>query len=85
MKNNLIKLIFSFLLVFLVLNINTNFFQINTSLAEVIVKKISMWYIKENKIEKELSQKWNEREGEIRKHITKMARYITEGIIDVIE
>jgi len=25
------------------------------------------------------------REGEIRKHITKMARYITEGIIDVIE
>ena len=42
-------------------------------------------YIKENKIEKELSQKWNVREGEIRKHITKMARYITEGIIDVIE
>ena len=28
---------------------------------------------------------WNIKEGEIRKHITKMARYITEGIIDVIE
>ena len=42
-------------------------------------------YIKENKKVKELSQKWNIREGEIRKHITKMARYITEGIIDVIE
>ena len=42
-------------------------------------------YIKENKKVKELSQKWNVREGEIRKHITKMARYITEGIIDVIE
>ena len=27
----------------------------------------------------------NIKEGEIRKHITKMARYITEGIIDVIE
>ena len=42
-------------------------------------------YIKENKKVKEMSNKWNIREGEIRKHITKMARYITEGIIDVIE
>ena len=42
-------------------------------------------YVKENKIAKYLSKKWNVREGEIRKHITKMARYITEGIIDVIE
>jgi len=42
-------------------------------------------YIKENKKVKELSKKWNIKEGEIRKHITKMARYITEGIIDVIE
>ena len=42
-------------------------------------------YIKDNKKVKEISNKWNIREGEIRKHITKMARYITEGIIDVIE
>ena len=42
-------------------------------------------YVKKNKIAKELSTKWNVREGEIRKHITKMARYITEGILDVIE
>ena len=42
-------------------------------------------YVKENKKTKEISKKWNVREGEIRKHITKMARYITEGIIDVIE
>ena len=42
-------------------------------------------YIKETKKVKEMSNKWNIREGEIRKHITKMARYITEGIIDVIE
>ena len=42
-------------------------------------------HIKENKKAKELSKKWNVREGEIKKHITKMARYITEGIIDVIE
>ena len=42
-------------------------------------------YIKENKKVKEMSNKWNIKECEIRKHITKMARYITEGIIDVIE
>ena len=42
-------------------------------------------HIKENKKVKEMSSKWNIKEGEIRKHITKMARYITEGIIDVIE
>ena len=42
-------------------------------------------YVKENKKIKALSKKWNIREGEIKKHITKMARYITEGIIDVIE
>ena len=42
-------------------------------------------YIKENKKVKEMSKRWNIKEGEIRKHITKMARYITEGIIDVIE
>ena len=42
-------------------------------------------YVKENKKAKEMSKKWNVREGEIRKHITKMARYITEGIIDAIE
>jgi len=42
-------------------------------------------HIKENKKVKELSRKWNVREGEVRKHITKMARYITEGIIDAIE
>ena len=42
-------------------------------------------YIKEHKKVKEMSNKWNIKESEIRKHITKMARYITEGIIDVIE
>ncbi len=42
-------------------------------------------YIKENNKVKEISNKWNIKEAEIRKHITKMARYITEGIIDVIE
>ena len=42
-------------------------------------------YVKETEKAKEISKKWNIREGEIRKHITKMARYITEGIIDVIE
>ena len=42
-------------------------------------------FVKENKKAKEMSKKWKVREGEIKQHITKMARYITEGIIDVIE
>ena len=42
-------------------------------------------HVKENKKTKSMSKKWNIREGEVKKHITKMARYITEGIIDVIE
>ena len=42
-------------------------------------------YVKENKKAKDISNKWGVREGEVRKHITNMARYITEGIIDVIE
>ena len=51
----------------------------------VYLAKKMIEYIKENKKVKEMSNKWNIKEGEIRKHITKMARYITEGIIDVIE
>ena len=42
-------------------------------------------FIKENNKIKEIAKKWNVREREIKKHITPMARYITEGIIDVIE
>ena len=42
-------------------------------------------YVKENQKTKEIAKIWNVREGEIKQHITKMARYITEGIIDVIE
>ena len=42
-------------------------------------------YVKEHKKTKDLAKKWNTREGEIKKHTTKMARYITEGILDVIE
>ncbi len=42
-------------------------------------------FVKDNNKVKEISKKWNVREGEIKKHLTKMARYITEGILDVIE
>ena len=41
--------------------------------------------IKDNKICKKISQKWNIREREINKHIRPMAQYITEGIIEVLE
>ena len=42
-------------------------------------------YVKKNKKSKEISSKWKTREGEIKKHVTQMARYITEGIIDLLE
>ena len=58
----------------------TNEQELPVFLANKMIK-----YVKEKKKTKELSKKWNVREGEIKKHITKMARYITEGIIDVIE
>ena len=62
-----------------------NLSSINQQELPVFLANKMITYIKENKKVKELSNKWNIKEGEIRKHITKMARYITEGIIDVIE
>ena len=62
-----------------------NLFITNEQDLPVFLANKMIEYVKENKKTKELSKKWNVREGEIRKHITKMARYITEGIIDVIE
>ena len=56
-------------------------FDVEVELPQDDIDKL----IKEYKKVKELSNKWNVKEGEIRKHTTKMARYITEGIIDVIE
>ena len=59
---------------------STNQEELPTYLANKMIE-----YIKENEKVREMSKKWNIKEREIRKHITKMARYITEGIIDAIE
>ncbi|AAP99705.1 MULTISPECIES: hypothetical protein [Prochlorococcus] len=42
-------------------------------------------YLKDNKFSERLSLKWNKSIGEVEKHVMPMARYITEGIIDVLE
>jgi len=42
-------------------------------------------YVKDNQLTKTLSLKWNTKEKEIKKHIKPMARYITEGLLDVLE
>ncbi len=42
-------------------------------------------YAKKNNLSKEIAKKWDKRTREINKHIMGMARYITEGIIDVID
>ncbi len=42
-------------------------------------------YLKKNQISERLSSKWKVFKGEVDKHVMPMARYITEGIIDVLE
>ena len=54
------------------------------SLPVYLVTKM-IQFVKDNNKVKEISKKWNIREGELKKHLTKMSRYITEGILDVIE
>ena len=59
---------------------STNEQELPQYLAGNMIKDINT-----NKAYKNISKKWNTRDGEIKKHITRMARYITEGIIDVLE
>ena len=42
-------------------------------------------YFKDQKLLDKLSLKWQKPIGEIEKHVMPMARYITEGLIDVLE
>ncbi len=42
-------------------------------------------FLKEKKLSDKLSIKWKKTKNEIEKHAMPMARYITEGIIDVLE
>ena len=42
-------------------------------------------FLKENQLSQKFSSKWNVNKGEVEKHVMPMARYITEGIIDVLE
>ena len=42
-------------------------------------------YFKDNQLVEALSAKWEKSIGEIEKHVRPMSRYITEGLIDVLE
>ena len=53
-------------------------------LPQFLAKEMSD-YVKKNESIKTISQRWGKSKGDVRKHITKMSRYITEGIIDVLE
>ena len=57
-----------------------NNFELPQYLANAMISNV-----KENKLAKQISQKWEVREREINKHIRPMAQYITEGIIDFLE
>ena len=53
-------------------------------LPQFLAKEMSD-YVKKNESIKTISQRWGKSKGDVRKHITKMSRYITEGTIDVLE
>ncbi len=42
-------------------------------------------FLKKNQLSLKLSSKWKVYKGEVEKHVMPMARYITEGILDVLE
>ena len=42
-------------------------------------------YVKDNKLSDHLAIRWNASIREVEKHVMPMARYITEGLIDVLE
>ena len=42
-------------------------------------------FSREQKLVKSISQKWGISNREVQKHVTGMARYVTEGIIEVID
>ena len=42
-------------------------------------------YFKDKQLCEKLTLKWDKSRGEIEKHVMPMARYITEGLIDVLE
>ena len=54
--------------------------QLPTFLANNMIE-----YAKDNKLAQEIAGKWEVKKKEVEKHTMNMARYITEGIIDVIE
>ena len=57
-----------------------NEFQLPQYLANAMINNI-----KENKLSKQISKKWEVKERELNRHIRPMAQYITEGIIDFLE
>ncbi len=59
---------------------NKNKGEFPVHLANTMIK-----YFKDNQLSEKLSSKWKKSMGEIEKHVMPMSRYITEGLIDVLE
>tara|TARA_Y100001968_G_scaffold226119_1_gene208906 strand:+ start:422 stop:853 length:432 start_codon:yes stop_codon:yes gene_type:complete len=55
-------------------------FELPQYLANAMINKV-----KEDKLSKKISSKWEVKEREVNKHIRPMAQYITEGIIEFLE
>ena len=57
----------------------------NNSDLHIYLANSMINFIKENRLSEKFASKWNVYKGEVEKHVMPMARYITEGIIDVLE
>ena len=57
----------------------------NNSDLHIYLANSMINFLKDKQQSEELASKWNVSKGEVEKHIMPMARYITEGIIDVLE
>ena len=57
----------------------------NNSDLPVYLANSMINFLKENQLSEKFASKWNVSKGEVEKHVMPMARYITEGIIDVLE
>ena len=57
----------------------------NNSDLHIYLANSMINFLKDNQQSEEVASKWNVSKGEVEKHIMPMARYITEGIIDVLE
>ena len=57
----------------------------NNSDLHIYLANSMINFFKENQLSEKFASKWKVNKGEVEKHVMPMARYITEGFIDLLE